>query len=107
MMQFIPLQVTPNESFPITLDNTRYDLSLRSIGALTYLDVTINGVLVLSGQRCPPNEPLIPYEYLEGAGGNFAFTTPNGEYPNYPSFGTTHFLVYASAAELAAIRAAA
>jgi hypothetical protein len=103
-MQNIPLQVTPNQSFPITLDNTLYTITLRTIGDLTYLDVDINGVSVVSGLRCTPNVPLIPYRYMEGAGGNFAFAT-SGEYPNYEQFGVTQLLIYATVAELAALRA--
>lgn len=106
-MQLIPLQNTPNQSFPITLDNNLYTITLRTIGDLTYLDVGINGVTVLSGLRCPANQPLIPYQYLENGGGNFAFFTPNGVYPNYLEFGVTQDFIYASAAELAALRAAA
>lgn len=105
-MQIIPLQNIPNQSFPITLDNVRYILTFRTIGDLTYLTVEQNTVTILSGIRCPPNEPLIPYEYLEGAGGNFAFMTSNGEYPNYQSFGINQSLIYSSASELATIRAA-
>lgn len=106
MMQIIPLQNTDNQSFPITLDNVRYKLTLRTIGALTFITIALNGNTILNAVRCAPNVPLIPYQYLEGAGGNFAFSTPNGEYPNYPSFGTTHFLIYASVADLISIRAA-
>lgn len=105
MMQQIPLQNTPNQSFPITLDSIRYTLTLRTIGSITFISIDINGARVLSGERCPPNQPLIPYEYLENDGGNFAFVTANDEYPNYPSFGTTQKLIYASPAELAAFRA--
>lgn len=105
-MQLIPLQNTPNQSFPITLNNVRYLLTFRTIGMLTYVDIDINNVRTVSGVRCPPGEPLLPYEYLEGAGGNFAFLTQNGAYPNYTEFGITQTLIYASPAELAALRAA-
>lgn len=106
-MDFIPLENTPNQEFPITLDNNLYTLGFRTIGDLTYMDLDINGTVVISGMRCPPNQPLIPYQYLEGSGGNFIFVTQLGAYPNFTEFGITQNLVYASAAELAALRAVA
>ncbi len=104
-MQLIALQNIPNQTFSITLDQQLYSITLRTIGNETYASVTMNGNDIIDGIKCQPNTPVIPYPYLEGAGGNFSFYTPNDEYPNYEAFDTTHFLLYASNAELAALRA--
>ena len=104
-MQTIPIDAIPNQSFNVTLDGNLYALTFRTIGELTYCDITLNGTLLVSGQRCVPNRGLIPYRYLEGTGGNFAFRVQTDEYPYFEQFGITQFLQYASQSDLAAIRA--
>lgn len=104
-MQTIPLAITAQQSFPIVLDSQRYVLSLRQVGDLMAIDITLNGSNVINGHRCIPNQPVIPYQYLEGIGGNFVWVTPNGEYPNWNQFGITHNLIYVTVAELATLRA--
>lgn len=46
----------------------------------------------------------MPYAYLEGAAGNFAFSTLDDAWPYYEDFGVTTALIYISAAELLAAR---
>lgn len=104
-MQIVPLQQIVNQSLSITLDQQKYDITLRTIGDITYATVLRNNVKIVDSVRCVPLRPILPYEYLEGVGGNFAFYTANDELPNYASFGVSHILLYASAAELAALRA--
>lgn len=104
-MQIIPLVQLPNYEFTITLDGAKYDLAWRTIDDLTYMTIVRAGVKIVDSVRCIPFRPIIPYEYLEGTGGNFAFDTLNDELPNYQSFGVSHTLLYASNAELATLRA--
>jgi hypothetical protein len=103
-MQIITLQAIPNQTFAVTIDQTRYAITLRTIGDETYASITMNGTDLIDGVKCQPNQPIMPYPYLENGGGNFSFYTQNDEYPYYENFGSTHFLLYASAAELAALR---
>jgi hypothetical protein len=106
-MQIIPLLAIPNRTFTITLDQVNYKITLRTIGVQTYVTINMNSAdtNVVDGILALSNRPILPYEYLESPGGNFAFYTPNDEYPYYEQFGTTHNLLYASVAELAAYRA--
>jgi len=104
-MNLIPLQAIPNQSFSVTLEGNLYALTLRTIQNGTYADITLNGNVLITGTRCVVNKPLLPYPYLEGVGGNFAFVTQNSEYPNYAEFGTTQALYYVTVAEVAAARA--
>lgn len=104
-MQTIPLNnTTPNQQFPVTLDSTLFDITLRTINDRTYVDISINNNIVVRGQICVPGFQLMPSRYMEGLTGNFAFVTANDAYPIYTEFGVTQFLLYASAAELAAAR---
>lgn len=105
-MQIVPIQNgLPNQEFTITLDSQKYDIALRTISDLTYATIRINNVKVIDSVRCIPLHPVLPYQYLEAPGGNFAFQTPDDELPNYAQFGVTHILLYATVAELAALRA--
>lgn len=95
----IPLQAIPNQSLSTVLDNTQFDIVVRVAGDIMAVDITINNVVILTGQRASPGCPLIPYQYLEN--GNFFLLTENNDYPDYTKFGVDQFLVYASPDELA------
>lgn len=106
-MQVIPLiNTTPRQQITITLDNILYDITLVAVQDCMYATILMNNVTVVSGMRCVPRRPLIPYIYLENGGGNFSFMTANDDNPWWDQFGMTQDLLYASAAELAAARAA-
>lgn len=105
----IALAAISFQTLSITLDENYYDLAVFVSGGTTPdsqvmgMDITRNGVPIVLGQRLVPGYPVIPYRYLEN--GNFIITTDNDEYPSYLQFGINQFLIYASAAELAALRA--
>jgi hypothetical protein len=101
----IDVEALPNQEFSIRLDAYRYNVRLNSVsdGAMC-ATIQRDGVTVIDGVRCVAGRFVLPYAYLEGLGGNFFFDTPNDEIPDYQQFGTTHFLVYLSAAELGVLR---
>ena len=66
--------------------------------------ISINDVVVVSGDRFTADAPLIPYEHLEGAGGNFLITTEGDALPAFDQFDVTQFLFYLTAAEVADAR---
>ena len=103
-MQQIPLQALPNQSFQIVLDNNTWAFTIKTTGGLTTVSLTLNNVDILDSTPAVAGGFIIPYEYLEA--GNFFFTTQNYQLPNYEYFGTTQYLIYISATELAAYRAA-
>lgn len=101
----IPLANIPNQSFSIQLDNILYDITIKFIINVMTMTIIRSGTEIISNFRITPNLKIIPYTYLEN--GNFAVITANNEYPNYNNFGINQSLIYASAAELEAIRAGA
>lgn len=104
-MQTIPLQPIPNQSFSLQLGSNNYDIRLRTCeSGVTSVDVIINNIPLLSGQRAVSNFPVIAYEYLTD--GNFMFITQNDEYPDYTQFGVTQFLIFADRKEIEAINGA-
>jgi hypothetical protein len=106
----IPLQAIPNQSLSIQLDNNSFDIRIHSCdntpqtpGTPTMsISISVNGAVIIDNQRMIPSWVLIGYRYLEN--GNFLMVTENDEYPDYNQFGITQYLIYASAAELEALR---
>lgn len=105
-MQTLSLQAIPNQEFTVSLDNTLYDIRIVETAGCMSVDITRAGVIVEQGARCVAGQALINYATLEGGFGNFIFLTGNNntDLPYYDQFGTTQTLIYASAAELAAVR---
>jgi len=99
------LQALPKQQFTIALDNTLYEIAIRETAGCMSADVTRGGdpTPVVSGYRCVAGELVLP-EDRENGYGNFMFLTLDGDLPWWESFGTTQLLVYASPAELAAVR---
>jgi hypothetical protein len=102
----ITLQAIPNQDTDFLGDGQLYDIRVWFDGDdMMFMDVTMNGAVVASSCPCIVGQMVIPYEYLEGLGGNFFFTTASGGNPNYANFGATDILLYASNAEMATGRA--
>jgi hypothetical protein len=102
-MQQIPIQQLPNQSFTVLLDGNQWDVTLKTVGDATAVSLILNGTDVLQGARCVAGSFLIPSRYEEA--GNFFFVTQSRQLPYYTQFNVTQSLIYASAAELAALRA--
>lgn len=105
-MQQIPLQQQPNQSFTVLLDGNQWDFTLKTIGNSTVASLTLNGTDILDSAHAAAGAFIIPAQYLEQGAGNFFFTTQSQQLPYYTQFGQTQFLIYISAAELAALRGA-
>lgn len=99
----IALAVIPNQAFSIRLDNQVYDVTLKETDGVMSATIVRDGVTILSGTRVVAGTPLIPYEYLES--GNFMLLTDDDDLPDYTKFGISQSLIYASQAELEALRA--
>lgn len=101
-MRTVPLEAIPNQEFTLRLDDHSFVLRIKEASGVMVADVTIDGVKVLDATRVLAGTPIIPYRYLAGAG-NFLMLTEAGDLPAYAQFGVTQRLIYASAAELAAL----
>lgn len=105
-MLTIELQAIPNQKFNFLGDGQQYTIALRTVQDMTFMDVAMNGSTLITSCKCLPGQMVIPYDYLEGEGGNFFFQTASGNNPQYANFGGADVLLYASNAELAAVRGA-
>ena len=93
-----------NQSLSIQLDERFYEIELREANGVMAATITRDGVTIVSNIRVTAGTPLLPYRYQEA--GNFIMTTDGEAIPYWDQFGVTQFLVYLSAAEVAAYRGA-
>lgn len=103
-MEQIALQAIPKQSFNIVLASVLYTITLLETNGCMSISITRAGVDVLDGQRVVAGKLCIPYQPLEGGDGNFMFLTQNNDLPYYDQFGSTQTFLYASNAELEAVR---
>lgn len=99
-MRDIPLEAIPNQSLSLTLDENRWDITVKWCGSVMAIDLALNDVQMLQGHRLVAGVDVIPYQHLSSAG-NFFFITENGDLPYWEEFGDTQQMVYLSPAELA------
>lgn len=100
----IGIAALPNQSLTIQLDERFYEIELREANGVMSATITRDGVTLVSNIRVTAGTPLLPYRYQES--GNFIMTTDGEAIPYWDQFNVTQFLVYLSAAELAAYRGA-
>lgn len=98
------LQAVANQSFTTLLDGITYEISLKQAAGVMVATIALDGTNVLSGSRFFADTPLITYEYLEAAGGNFIMQTEADALPDFEQFDVTQFLFYLTAAEVADAR---
>lgn len=105
-MRIIELAATPNQSFSVTLEGNRWDFVIKQAVTSMIADVTLNEVVRLTGIRIVAETPIIPYEYLQGAG-NFIILTENEEIQYWERFGVDQIMVFATPEEIEAAKAEA
>lgn len=105
-MRIIEMAATPNQSFSVTLEGNRWDFVIKQAVTSMIADVTLNEVMRLTGIRIVAESPIIPYEYLQGAG-NFIILTENEEIPYWDRFGVDQIMVFATIEEIAEAKAEA
>lgn len=105
-MDLIELARVPNQSFSVTLEGVRWDITIKQAREVMIVDISRDSIEILRGQRIVAGTPIIPYRYLQ-EDGNFLLLTDGDELPNWERFEVDQQLIYASAAEIAAIPAEA
>lgn len=100
----VGLAAVPNQALTIQIEDRIYDISMRETNGVMSASIARDGAAVVTNMRVTAGTPLLPYLYQES--GNFLVTTEAEALPYYDQFGVTQFLVYVTADELAAYRAA-
>ena len=101
-MQIIDITQVPNQSFTITLEGVRWDLTIKQATSSMFMDAVADDVPIITGQRIVAGTPIIPYQYL-AQDGNFLIMTENDELPSWERFEVDQVLIYATFDEIAAI----
>ena len=98
-MRTISLDAIPNQELSVTLDNNRWDITIKECNGVMCCTLVLNDVLLLSGQRIVAGSPLIPYKHMQGSG-NFWILTEDDELPYYDRFGVDQQFIYTSFGEV-------
>lgn len=99
----IGIAAVANQTFFVQLEDVPYTITLHAADDIVAVSITRDDVVLVTGARVTPGMPLLPYRHQEN--GNFLLITSDGDLPDFTQFGVTQFLVYLTAAELAAARA--
>jgi len=96
----VNIQAIPNQTFSLSLDDSYFEISLKSINdnTLSY-SISHNNVLLLDNIQCLPYSPFL----LTNESGNFLFITNNDEYPCWTELGISQFIIYLSYSDIQAI----
>jgi len=100
----VPIEAVANQEFTITLEGSRYNLSIKQAIECMEIDIVRDDIVIVTGMRPVAGTPVIPYRYLER--GNFLFLTENDDLPWWEKFGSTQSLLYLTIAEMEQARAA-
>lgn len=81
-----------NQEFDIIVDELENSIHilLQTVNDALFMSVFVNSEQFGEAFMCFPNQPVVPYEYMqELIGGNFIFETQDDNYPNFENFGET------------------
>ena len=92
-MRLIPMEAVPNQELTLNIDGNRWLLRLKVAKSSMIADVYRNDAALLLGQRIAVGTPIIPYQYLQGAG-NFILLVENEQLSDWRQFGITQQLLY-------------
>lgn len=102
-MNNIPLQSAPNQTFTLTLNGARFDISIIETKGVMSVSVLINSIPIIQNVRATASTFVLPYLYEE-ENGNFLFFNLNEELIYYPNFGVSQSLFWFSPGDLAYLR---
>ncbi|MDR0805941.1 MAG: hypothetical protein LBN41_04225 [Enterobacteriaceae bacterium] len=92
-MRTIPLTAIPNQRLTVTINNARWELTIKQARGMMVCDVMRDDTYLIRGTRIVANAPIIPSHYLSN-NGNFAILTENDELPRWEKFESNQTLVY-------------
>lgn len=101
-MNIIPIQSLPNQSFSVTLNGARFDISVIETNGVMSASIAINGTPVIENVRATASTFLLPYLYQEN--GNFLFLNMDEKIIYYTKFGVSQILIWLSPDDLAYLR---
>ena len=101
-MNYLNIQTIPNQSFSVTLDGNRFDISIVETAGVMSVSISINDVVIIENVRATAGTFLLPYLYEEN--GNLLFLNTGEDLIYYTNFSSTQQLVYFSTDDLNYLR---
>lgn len=101
-MQLINLSAEPSQQFTVGLNEHNFDITLRDVGGMCIMDITVDGDVLARALPVFPNQPVIPYPYLARFG-NFVFFSATDDYPTWEMLGKSVNLYFLTPEEIAEV----
>lgn len=93
-MQIIPLTSVPSQRLSIVLNQQNCAISVYTLSTGLYLDLVLEGTLIISAMICRDRVRMVRQPYL-GFAGNIAFIDTQGrDDPDYSGLGKRFLLTY-------------
>lgn len=92
-METIPLQAIPNQEVTAPLGGRRWTIQIKQAREHMAATVTVDGAVLVKGQRLVAGSPLLPYPHLQTFG-NLWLVTDGDDEIDYAQFGVTQELIY-------------
>lgn len=90
----IPVNSVPNQRVSVPLSGHQFDLDIIQRSTGLYMDVTMDGVLMIAGVLCQDRTWIIRYPIYQSPG-DFAFVDQTGKNdPDYTGIGLRYLLIY-------------
>lgn len=95
MTQYIiPLSQIPNQTFNINLNGQECEFKFITRGVFMYMDLTVDGEVIINGQICLNNVDLIQYKHLKFNGRLFFTDTQGSLDPLYYGLNERWLLIF-------------
>ena len=102
MPQIVPVQAVPNQTLQVQLANQPTTLNIYQLSTGLFMDVEVNGELIIGGVICQNLNRIVRSAYL-GYPGDFVWDDTQGTSdPVYTGLGARYLLAYLNVADLAA-----
>lgn len=99
-MRTIPLEPARSQSVSVELAGQRCTIRLIQRESFLYMDLTVNGEVIMQGVPCLFANRMVRYSYL-GFTGDLIFIDNNGQNnPSYEGLGSRFQLYYMEASDL-------
>lgn len=93
-MQVIPITAVASQTFSVQLAGQQCNIALHQKSTGLFMDLTLNGTLIVSAVLCLDRVYLVRYGYL-GFQGNLAFIDTQGASdPTHDGLGSRFILAY-------------
>lgn len=101
----IPLTAAPNQVEAVALDGQNFILTVNQRANGLYLDVFMNGEVIILGVLCENENLIVRNRWLGCPGDFFFYDTQGSDDPVYTGLGDRFRLIYVEASDIEALNA--